>query len=415
MIEEDAETVLELNDDGVETILGDLEDESTFAAANVGQARAIVVDISDERNVATILTARETREDVTVIGVAEDDETAIYQRYAGADRVVQPREALGRRLGNRAVLGFEDELQSTIELGNDLELTELRIPEDSDLVGQTIGEANLGEEYGITIAGIWFGGQFVPAPGPHVELEANALLVVTGAHEELEAIATRTVSAIDRERDHVVVAGSGVVGRSVVEVLETAEVPHTVVDETDGELVDVVGPMTDPETLSAADVGAARFVVLALDDDTATMYTTVMLERLAPDASVFARANDTKHDQALPGRSRGRAHPILGNRPVDRLDDPGGSGGTPGRVCVRGRSDRGPGARGADDRRGRRQEPNRRDDHRRRARRRGDNGDRPVVYDPGGRRTRRSRRHCGDQQVRSDHTGVKESSSPTVS
>ena len=299
VIEEDPETVLELNDDGVDAILGDFESTSTYEAANVEEARAVVVDVADQRNVATILTVRERREDVPVIGVAEDEEAAMYQRYAGADTIVRPRQALGRSIGRKATLGFTDELRETVELSDEVELTELRIPEGSDLVGRTIGDANLGEEYGVTIVGIWFGGQFISAPGPHVELEANALMVITGGHEQLEAVTTRTVSTTDRSDGHVVVAGSGVVGQTVVEMLEAADVPHVVVDEADAESTDIVGTATDPETLSAADVVGARSVVLALDDDAATMHTAVMLERIAPDTGVLARANDTANTTKL--------------------------------------------------------------------------------------------------------------------
>lgn len=117
-------------------MLGDPEQIETLRAANLDVARALVVDVSDDANPEVILTARELRDDIRIISVAKDREVATYHRYAGADDVVRPRQVLGRSLAGKATTSVTAELQETIEVGDQLEITELLVERDSDLAGK---------------------------------------------------------------------------------------------------------------------------------------------------------------------------------------------------------------------------------------------------------------------------------------
>jgi Trk K+ transport system NAD-binding subunit len=299
IIEDERETVLELNDDEIEAIWGDPEEEVTFQSANIQEARALVTDVSDEENVPVILTARELNEDLLVVSVAESEQDAIYHRYAGANNVVRPREALGHSLASKATLSITRELHETLELGGEFELSELLVKRGSELAGQTVAESGLRDQIGATVIGMWSNGEFVPIPDPDRRIDENSILLVAGSHRQLEQVNTRTISPKATGDDRVVVAGYGVVGQNVAAALDEDGISHTVVDTTDDEAVDVVGDVNEPETLLEAGVEDARFTMLALDDDTTTMYTTVALERLAPDTEVIARANDVENTTKL--------------------------------------------------------------------------------------------------------------------
>ncbi|RKD97770.1 potassium channel family protein [Halopiger aswanensis] len=292
-IEDEPEAVTALIDDGIEAMLGDPEQEETLRAANIDAARALVVDISDEANPEVILTARELRDDIRTISVAEDREVATYHRYAGADEVVRPRQVLGRSLAGKAAMSVTAELQETIELGDQLEITELRIGRGSDLAGRTIGESNMRDRMGVNVIGAWIDGEFAPAPDPDMVIDPNTILLVAGSHETLTELTTRTVSPTGGPY-RVIVGGYGEVGHTVSETLAESGVPHTIVDDGDEEAIDIVGDVTDADTLVNADVESARSIVLALDDDTAAIYATLVLEKIAPDVEVIARANETE-------------------------------------------------------------------------------------------------------------------------
>ncbi|WP_265110971.1 potassium channel family protein [Halosolutus halophilus] len=298
-IDDDPETVTDLVDDGIDAMLGDPEQEQTLRAANVDEARALVIDVSDEANPEVILTARELRDDVRIISVAEDREVATYHRYAGADAVVRPRQVLGRSLAGKATISVTAQLQETIELGDQLEITELLVEDDSDLAGQTIAESSMRDRLGVNVIGAWFDGEFQPAPDPETVIDGNTILLVAGSHETLTELTSRTVSPSSSGSYRVIVGGYGEVGRTVSATLDDATVPHTVIDSDDEEGVDVVGNVTDPDALAAAGVENARSIVLALDDDTAAIYATLVLEKVAPDTEVIARANETESIRKL--------------------------------------------------------------------------------------------------------------------
>ncbi len=299
IIDEDSETVLDLNSRGVEAICGDPEQEQTFEAANVAEAQALVTDVSDEENVSVILTARELREDLRIISVAENTQDAEYHRYAGADRVVRPRQALGRALAHRVTLPITEKLLDTVELSDNFEISELLVEDDSELVGQTLGELELQKQIGVTIIGVWSNGEFISAPGPDVRIDENTFLLVAGSHDALERVSSRTVSQKSPESDQVIVAGHGVVGQAAIEVFEDNGVSPTVIDLKDDEGVDITGDVENRETLSKAGIEDTRFVVLALDDDTSTMYATVAIEEYAPDTEVVTRTNNTENTAKL--------------------------------------------------------------------------------------------------------------------
>ncbi|TYL37615.1 metal transporter [Natronococcus pandeyae] len=294
-VDDDPETVIDLVDDGLEAIVGDPELEETLRAANVEDARALVADVDDETNAAVILSTKQLRDDIEILSVVEDADVASYHRYAGADVVVRPRQVLGRSLAKKAAMSITAELEETIELGTELMITELLIEEDSDLAGNTIAESGIRDRIGVTVIGAWFNGEFVPAPGPEMRIDENTILLVAGRHDNLTELKARTVSPLAERPDRVVVGGYGVVGRNARDTLVNSDISCTVVDTTEGPGVDVVGSITDEKLLETAGVEDSRAVLLALDDDTTTIFATLVLKQLSPDVEVIARANETEN------------------------------------------------------------------------------------------------------------------------
>ncbi|MFC6719707.1 potassium channel family protein [Natrialbaceae archaeon GCM10025810] len=295
-VDPDRELVFDLLREDVDAIPGDPSEIETLEEANVADARAVVADVGDEENPVVILAAKQLDPDLDVLSVVEDEDVTVYHQYAGADHVVRPRRVLGESLATKARTSFSERLEEVTEVATDFEVTELVIHPDSDLAGRTLAEAGLGGA-GPTVIGAWIHGDFVPAPDRDTILDENSILVVAGRHEVLEALKTRTIhprgDAPVPER--VVVCGYGVVGRTVAESLESESIPVDIVDERDLEGVDLVGDVTDAETLGAADVENARSVVLALDDDTTTVFATLVLEAVAPDVEIIARANEPEN------------------------------------------------------------------------------------------------------------------------
>jgi monovalent cation:H+ antiporter-2, CPA2 family len=99
---------------------------------------------------------------------------------------------------------------------------------------------------------------------------------------------------------HVVVAGFGRVGRTVVTFLSDQQVPWIAVDldaarvraETEAGRPVVYGDASRPDILRALGIDRAAAVVLTIDDPAAAERTLEAVRRMRPDMTVFARARD---------------------------------------------------------------------------------------------------------------------------
>lgn len=297
VVEPEEETALDLDEDGISVIHGDPEDTEALEAAHAGGADAMIVDSSDERNASIILSAREVNPGLRIISLVADSSLSDYLRYAGADKVLTPRRLLGRSIADRAMTGLETELGELLELGEEFRIAEFPVHFDSEVCDVPIEESRVRERTGAQIIGLWRRGEFVGSPPKDTVIDEGTVLLVSGTEEQLERVKEMTLTegrAIHEGRDRVVVAGMGVVGRTVVEYLRRAGgVDITVVDVVEKEGVDVLGDATEEEVLLDAGIRDATALVVALGDDTDSIFTTLVAHEVNPDAEVIVRANET--------------------------------------------------------------------------------------------------------------------------
>jgi Trk K+ transport system NAD-binding subunit len=295
IIDQDPDLVNELLENNITAIHGDPQKIETLHEANTATARALIADVDDETNPIVILSALRVNPDLRVISVVQDQKVALYHRYAGADETVQSRQQLGRSLAMRAMMSFSEKLRNTIAVETDLEITELLVEQGSDLIGQTLEDAAVFDQTGITVIGMWTGGKFIPSPDPGTTFKENTILLVAGRHETFEAVHARPIPMHSDHPSRVIVCGYGTVGQAVVETLQEEGIDVEVVEIENRDGVDVVGDATDPETLSAAGIANARTVVLTLDDDTSMINTTLLIKQVVPDIEIVARANNPEN------------------------------------------------------------------------------------------------------------------------
>ncbi|GGL60602.1 potassium channel family protein [Halocalculus aciditolerans] len=293
---DDEERARELHEAGRTVVAGDPEEERTLERACVDDARAVVLDGGDEANAIVALSVREVAPDVELVGFVQDPAGGRYIRLAGADRVLSPHVILGRSLADRVTSAITPDLGETVEIGSDFEIAEIPIQSDSELDGATLADAGIRERTGVNVIGAWFAGEFVAGPPPARELHRNTILLVAGSREALESLKRYTLADPRYDRDHgrVVVAGAGEVGSIVHESLERTDIDATLVDRVDGDDVDVVGDVTETETLEAADLGDADALILALGDDSSTVFSTLVAREFAADLDIICRANEAE-------------------------------------------------------------------------------------------------------------------------
>src|SRR3989475_7427409 len=110
-------------------------------------------------------------------------------------------------------------------------------------------------------------------------------------------------------RDHTIIAGYGVNGRNLAQVLRETEIPFVVVD-VDGEAVRqeqkngipiVFGDITHPQVLRRLGIQDARALVLAISDPIATRRAVTVARQLSPAIHIVARTRYLREIEDLRG------------------------------------------------------------------------------------------------------------------
>lgn len=300
VIERDWDTAQSLHETGRSVVHGNPESTAALENVCVRDARAVVLDESDEENATIALSVRELDEDVQTVGFVEDPSQADYIRYAGADQVLSPHEILGDSLADKVRSGITSKLGETVQVGEDFEVVEMPIQRDSELDGVTLEASGIRERTGVNVIGAWFAGDFVGAPEPDHELDSHTILLVAGHHENLEDLKAITLAdERSRRTERVIVAGYGEVGSTVRAALDQEDIDTTVIDLEEQPGVDVVGDVTNEGTLAKADVEEASTLILALGDDTTTVFATLVAREAKEDLEIVCRANETESAQKL--------------------------------------------------------------------------------------------------------------------
>lgn len=160
--------------------------------AGIERARGLIAAVgSDTDNVYIVLTARGLRPDLYVIARASTIEAERTLRRAGASRVVSPYLIGGIQMAHAAlkpaVVDFLD--LATRSQNLDLQMEQVAVGSLSRLVGRTLVEANLRQQFGVIVVAIQRrGGPMDFNPEPEARLEAGDELIVLGRPENLREL-----------------------------------------------------------------------------------------------------------------------------------------------------------------------------------------------------------------------------------
>ena len=295
VIDLDEDAVLDLNREGTPAMLGNPSDKEVLLAANIEKARALVADMDDENNALITLTARSISDDLKILSVATRENVIAYHQYAGASQVILPRRILGQSLAERVIVSLSKDLQGVTQLSDELELTEILIEPKSDIVGKSIQESQIRQRYGVNIIGAWFWGNFVANPDPDQIINEHTILLLAGPHDKLTEFRTKTTSKLHEVDGPVIIAGLGVVGRTIAGLFDENGIDFTVVDLNEKTDVDIVGDITQEKVLDQAGIRESSTIILAVDDDKTAIFTTLVLKKVNPDIEIIARVSDSEN------------------------------------------------------------------------------------------------------------------------
>ncbi|MBK7356520.1 NAD-binding protein [Propionivibrio sp.] len=286
ILEEDVELARNLRDRGFDVVFGKLVDDPQILA-RVNQAQAVVTNADDHANASLTLIVREHGFIGPLYALADDP---IYRQpliQIGATAVFTPSHVLGAALASRASTRISPPAEGMHLLGTKVGMAEFRVGAGSPLAGKKLGDLHLREEHGVSVIGQWYGGVFTTTKGPETRVQSGAILVAVGLHANLEKVERMAMPI--RRSGPIVVAGYGAVGKKVAEMLHDAGEECAVIDRISVPGVDVVGNVLEQSILDRARVREASAVILALSDDSESMFATAAVRDYAPEVPLIVR------------------------------------------------------------------------------------------------------------------------------
>lgn len=170
----------------------DASEEGVLKRVGIDRARGLITAVgTDAENVYTVLTARELRPDLFIIARVESDEAEHRLRRAGANRVISPYQIGATHMVQTALRpAVVDFVQLATTFGHlDLSMEQVRVREQSRLVGKSIIDAGIRQRFGVIVVAIRRGdGTMEFNPAPESVVLAGDELVVLGRPESVKAL-----------------------------------------------------------------------------------------------------------------------------------------------------------------------------------------------------------------------------------
>jgi Trk K+ transport system NAD-binding subunit len=296
ILEENMVLARSLRDRGYNVVFGKLSEDPSVLE-RIHEARAVVTNAGDHANATCTLLAREYGYTGPLYALADDPIYRAPMVQIGATEVFTPAHVLGAALASRASNRISPPAEGMHLLGTQVGMAEFRVRAGSPLAGKRLGDLHLREQHGVSVIGQWRGGAFTTTKGPDTQVEPGAILVVVGGHANLEKVERMAMPI--RRAGPIVVAGFGAVGQKVIEMLQDAGETCTVIDRASAPGVDVVGSVLEWSSLDKAKVREASAVVLALSDDSESVFATAVVRDYAPEVPLIVRVLRTPNTARL--------------------------------------------------------------------------------------------------------------------
>jgi Trk K+ transport system NAD-binding subunit len=188
-----------------------------------------------------------------------------------------------------------------------IQIDELVIAEfpalETPLVGKTLAESRIREDFGLSVVGIWERGQFI-IPTAKKMIERTSVLVLAGSRENLAAFDDiySFYHICHISTDPVLIVGGGRVGKAVAKNFKERKMPYLIIEKNPRHVEEdhyVVGDAADIRTLQKAWIENAPASVITTHDDATNIYLTKYLRGLRPGMQIISRANVDRNVSTL--------------------------------------------------------------------------------------------------------------------
>jgi len=302
VLEPDPVVATQLSEEGLNVVMGEVDDPETYKAIRIGQARLLLANAEDSVNTNILITARSLNASIPIIALAEEEDSLDIFSLSGATYPLPLKTRLGEHLATRVSAG----VGTAHEVGRyeDLVIVEFLV-HDTPLSGMTLRKAGLREATGMNVVGVWESGHLQP-PHPDKPFEDTSVPVAIGTEEQVRRL-NKLLGEGPDQMHSVLVIGGGKVGRSTAKSLKRRGVSVSILDRDPGleeELkLDcdrvVVGNAADRDTLKEAGIETVSSVALTTNDDAQNIHLAVYCRRLRPELSIVSRITRERNIEAI--------------------------------------------------------------------------------------------------------------------
>jgi voltage-gated potassium channel len=192
VIDSKKETLEELEERSVPSIIGDATSDRVLMEAGIQSAKGLIAcSDSDVANVYVTLSARVLNPGLNIVARAGIKDTEKKLIMAGANRVISPYFISGIRMAALATQPVASDFLDLVTHGGqiDFKLYEVTVPDGSPLINTSIADANIRNKSGALVLAVRKGdGSFDLQPQATSKIDKNDVLVVIGTQIQFEAL-----------------------------------------------------------------------------------------------------------------------------------------------------------------------------------------------------------------------------------
>lgn len=286
---ENLKQALELHDMDIPVMLGNLDESETFENAGIKHAAMVVATDDDIRNVNIAFRARDASPDLTVVSTCNRATSEEILSLAGASHVIRSAKQMGSFLARR--ISCTDNNTHVIGSFDEVQIAEATI-HGTPLVGKTLKDTTLRDEFGVNVVGMWERGRF-QLPEADAMLNNHTVLLLAGREQNFQKY-DQAFSGFSKNSAAVIIIGAGRVGRETAKSLESMNIPYRVI-ETDEKKCSMVknaihGDASVKSVLERGGINNAPAVVITSHNDESNVYLTIYCRKLRPDIQIITRA-----------------------------------------------------------------------------------------------------------------------------
>ncbi|MGE5313736.1 MAG: potassium channel family protein [Acidobacteriota bacterium] len=276
-------------DRGINAVLGETDDPSTYAQVGIGRAALLATTADDVTNTVIIHAARECSDSVNILTTSTEPESLEILRAAGADDILSLDEMMGQSLARRTIAG--DAIAHVIGHLGTLTIAEAAA-RATPLAGRTLSQAQLRAVTGLECIGILEGPEFFLAD-PERIITKHSILILAGSMEDV-ARYNELFCIYNASDDPVIVIGAGNVGRWVARSFDEHGLEYRIIEKNPDKRENAPNvSITDAakvENLKSMGFFRAPAVVIATHRDDTNIYLATLFRSLRKDIQIVSRA-----------------------------------------------------------------------------------------------------------------------------